>query len=372
MNTDVEELLREGMERYTADLRAPAGLTRLVARRRRKRLVLRSLTAGAAALAAGAAAIAVAVVPNVNGAGGTAVDAAYVIKNVSKALSAAEPGTIAQMTVTTSGPALAGLKSTATTAEEWSNGEEWRSVTYSSPGHPAYDEGFSPTSGYTLVSYPTKTWARQPGLGQPAAPAFGTPTAKRGCGPAIAGFPTLFRLGLPGTSPSASSLPTTVATALRTAVSCGTLTVAGRQTVDGTNTIKLTSRAGSPLAETIWVDPSTYLPVRVVVRSPYGPPGLQQTADFTWLPPTAQNLAKLTVPVPAGFREVSLPQAVEPNLKLIPGGSLPKPAAICPSPAGGPCRFSTAHPVPFVSPLALARPADLCLVTRLPRLSGLC
>ena len=189
MNTDVEELLREGMERYTADLRAPAGLTYLVARRRRKRLALRSLTAGAVALAAGAAALAVAVVPSVNGAGGTAVDAAYVIKNVSNALSAAEPGTIAQMTVTTSGPALPGVKSTTTTAEEWSNGNEWRSVTYSSPGHPAYDEGFSTTSGYTLVSYPTKTWARQPGLGQPAAPAFGTPSAKRGCGPAVAGFP---------------------------------------------------------------------------------------------------------------------------------------------------------------------------------------
>src|SRR5580693_8774778 len=109
MNTDVEELLREGMERYTADLLAPAELTYLVARRRRKRLALRSLTAGAVVLAAGAAALAVAVVPNVNGAGGT-VDAAYVIKNVSNALSAAEPGTIAQMTVTTSGPALPGAK----------------------------------------------------------------------------------------------------------------------------------------------------------------------------------------------------------------------------------------------------------------------
>jgi hypothetical protein len=32
MNTDVEDLLREGMERYTADLRAPAGLIRRAAR----------------------------------------------------------------------------------------------------------------------------------------------------------------------------------------------------------------------------------------------------------------------------------------------------------------------------------------------------
>ena len=38
MNTDVEDLLREGMERFTADLRAPAGLTRLIAQRRGRRL----------------------------------------------------------------------------------------------------------------------------------------------------------------------------------------------------------------------------------------------------------------------------------------------------------------------------------------------
>jgi hypothetical protein len=352
MNTDVEDLLREGMERYTADLRAPAGLTYLVARRRRKRLALRSLSGGAAALVAGAAALAVTVVPGVTGGGHPALDAAYVIKNVSSALSAAEPGTIAQMTVTTSSPALPGVKSTATTAEEWSNGSEWRSVTYSSPGHPAYDEGFSPTSGYTLVSYPTKTWARQPGLGQPAAPAFGSPPAKRGCEPAIGAFPVLFRLGLPATSTSASSLPTTVSTALRTAVSCGSLTVAGRQTVDGTDAIKLTSRAGSPITETIWVSPSTYLPVRVVVRSSFAAPGFQQAADFTWLPPTALNLAKLAVPVPAGFRQVSLGQAVAPNLNLIPGGPLPKPSAICPPPAGPACKAPVVHPIPANSMIA--------------------
>jgi hypothetical protein len=314
----------------------------------------------------------VAVVPGITGAARPALDAAYVIKNVSSALSAAEPGTIAQMTVTTSGPALPGVKSTTTTAEEWSNGSEWRSVTYSSPGHPAYDEGFSSTSGYTLVSYPTKTWARQPGLGQPAAPPSGAPSARHSCGPAIGAFPVLFRLGLPGTSTSVSSLPTTVATALRTAVSCGSLTVAGRQTVDGTDAIELTSRAGSPIAETIWVSPSTYLPVRVVVRSASATPGFQQTADFTWLAPTAQNLAKLTVPVPAGFRQVSLGRAVTPNLKLIPGGSLPKPSAICRSLAGPTCKGVTVPPVPAKGAAAFPRSAQLCLAYRLPRLGAAC
>jgi hypothetical protein len=349
MKIDVEDLLREGMERYTADLRAPARLTYEVTRRRRRRLVKRSLTGGAAALAAGAAAAVLVVAPRVEGTGVPAVDAAYVVKNVSSALSTAAPGTIAQMTITTSGGT-----GRAVNAEEWSNGDEWRSVTYSAPGHPIYDEGYGTASGYTLVSYPTKTWARQAGLGRPAA--IAAPATKGGCGPAVRAFPVLFRLGLPATSTSASSLPTTVATTLRTAVACGSLSVAGHQTVDGTDTIKLKSRPDSPIAETIWVDPRTYLPVRAVVGSGYSP-AVQQTADFTWLPPTAQNLAKLAVPVPAGFREVSLPMAVAPNLKLVPAASVPPPAAFCPTAPGRPCPARATLPVPFKAPLRVPGPA---------------
>jgi hypothetical protein len=338
MNTDVEDLLREGMERFTADLRAPAGLAGQVARRRRRRLVLRSMTGGVAVLAAGAAALAVVVLPRAGGDGRAAVDAAYVVRNVSDALSAASPGTIAQMTITTTGAMRPGGTAATATAEEWSNGEQWRSVLYSSPGNPVYDEGYNSTYGYTLVSYLTKTWARQPGLGRPAALPDSALPGKQGCGPAFGAFPVLFRLGLPGTSSSVSSLPTTVATALRAAVSCGSLTVAGRQTVDGTETIKLTSRAGNLLSETIWVSPDTYLPVRVVTRAGLAP--VQQTADFTWLAPTAQNLAKLTVPIPATFSKVPLLQAIAPNLKQIPAGTPPKPMG---------------HPLPLPGALPLPR-----------------
>lgn len=351
MSTDVEDLLREGMERFTADLRAPAGLTYQIARRRRRRLALRSMTGGVAVLAAGAAALAVLALPGVNGAGPQAVDAAYVVKNVSNALSAAAPGTIAQMTITTSG----GPNGT-TTAQEWSNGQQWRSVTYSSSGHPVYDEGYGTTSGYTLVSYPTKTWARQTVLGLPYAPFPGSPpSVKHGCGQALGSFPVLFRLGLPGTSTSAGSLPTTVAEALRTAVSCGSLTMAGHQTIGGTDTIKLTSRPGSLISETIWVDPSTYLPVRVTFQSAAGYSSTRQTADFTWLPPTAQNQAKLTVPVPVGFRKVPLIEAITPNLKHVPYAPFPRARGV-PSPPG--------------SAQALPRPGFPCLLPRFPRLAG--
>jgi hypothetical protein len=251
------------------------------------------------------------------------------------------------MSVTTSSASPYGGKTTTTTAEEWSYGDQWRSVTYSSPGHPLYDEGYTASAGssvYTLVNYSTRSWTKRPGLGRPAAAIpFSTLPAARGCRPAIGAFPLLYKFGLPGMGLPASSLPSTVARSLRTAVSCGTLTVAGRQTVDGVEAIKLTSRAGSPISETIWVSPSTYLPVRVVVRlasgaaGAAGAPAVQQTADITWLPPTAQNLGKLTVPIPAGFRKVSLPAVAAPTFKQISPALLPRPKAFCLMPAVNAC-----------------------------------
>jgi hypothetical protein len=369
MNTDVEELLREGMERFTRDLRAPARLTRQVARRRRRRLALCSVTVAAAALTAGGVALAAVVMPAAdNGSLRPIVDTAYVVKRVSTALSAAEPGEIAQVKVTRS-VAIRGGTAATTTAEEWSYGDQWRSVTSSPAGRPVYDEGFSASGVYTVVSYGTHTWARKHGLGRPAAPVFGglglgplagnvigrsglgplaaiffSRSARRSrpaqvfvsrrCNLVVAAAPLLFQPGLPGFGFSASSLP--AARALRNAISCGTLAVAGRQRIDGSQAIELTSRRNSLISETIWVRPGTYLPVRMVVRSAPGmPEALQQTANITWLPPTAQNLAKLTVPIPAGFRRVRvmpLALALLPILQQYLAGSAAKPGVLCPGP----------------------------------------
>ena len=286
------------------------------AARRRRRLAWRS-AAGVAALAAAAVAVVAVVAPIARRAN---VDTtAYVVKRVSHALSAAEPGEIAQMTVTTRGAAIYGGKSTTTTAEEWSNGDQWRLMTYSPDGRPLYDEGFGTSSLYTLVSYQARTWARQHGLGLGPSGVSVLP-GPPGCQltPAAAS-PLLFAYGLPGTRSTSSSLPSTVARDLRTAVSCGALVDAGRQRMDGTEAIELKSRPGSPVSETVWVSQSTYLPVRAVVRLSFGKlAGREQTADFTWLPPTAQNLAKLTVPIPAGFRHVPVSSAVLPILQQLP------------------------------------------------------
>jgi hypothetical protein len=351
MNTDVEDLLREGMERFTADLRAPAGLTRSVVRRRRRRLALRATGGFTTVLTAGAVALAVVVVVPGAGHGGTgsAVLTADVVKRVDGALTTADPGDIAQMTVTTHRAALPGSAATTTTSEEWSYGDQWRSVTNSPSGQPVDDEGFSPSTGYTLVSYLKKEWAREPGLGRPAGFLTRVPSAT-GCEPVVAALPTLLHPGLPlepgiaglgfdAALFSASSPPATIARALRSAISCGTLTEAGRQRVNGIEAIELTSRKGSPISETIWVSPDTYLPVRVVIRSAGGFPATQQTADITWLPPTAQNLAKLAVPIPAGFRQVAVAAAVLPILQRTFGTPAPAPQGLCPGPAEPACAF---------------------------------
>ena len=249
------------------------------------------------------------------------------VKRVDSALSAAGPGDIAQITVTPSGAVVPGGTTTTTTY-----GDQWRSVTYSAAGHLVYDEGFSASSVYTLVNYQTRTWARQPGLSRPT----GLVPGPGGCQlVVIKALPLLLRPKLPGEGASASPLP--AATALRTAISCGTLVMAGRQRVDGIEAIKLTSRPDSQIPETIWVSPDTYLPVRVVIRPAPGQPGPSLTADITWLPATAQNLARLTVPVPAGFRQVPLLQAVRLNPRQIPGGPLPTSPPLCPGPAGLGC-----------------------------------
>jgi len=292
-----------------------------VVRQRRRRLVLRSLAEAAVVLAVGAVALVAVVRPGAHyrGTRGPAVNTAYVVKHIDSALSAADPAAIAQMTVTTGiGP---GGKT-----EEWSYGSQWRSVAYLSDGRLGYDEGFNAVSVFTVVSYLTRTWAHQPGLGRPAAPVFGS----RSCQSVVAALPGLFQYGLPAPGLAVSSLPVTVAGALRAAISCGALTAARRQRVDGIETIELTSRPDSLITETVWVNSDTYLPVRVAVRSAPGRPMLQM-ANISWLPPTAQNLARLTVPIPARFRPVPLARALGPLLR-----QFPQPTGVSMAPGSGP------------------------------------
>ena len=62
----------------------------------------------------------------------------------------------------------------------------------------------------------------------------------------------------------------------------------------------------------VWVDAFTYLPVRMTMASTASYGSSLDTIDFQFLPPTPANLAKLTTPVPAGFRKVPLADLSKP------------------------------------------------------------
>jgi len=297
-----------------------------------RRLVLRSAAAVAAALTAGAVVLEATLVPEAlhNRADGPTVNTAFVVKRISSALSAADRGEIAQMTVTSRTEATSGAQTGATTTEEWSFGDQWRWVTNSPAGQLRYDEGSGTSSLYTLVNYLTRTWARQSGLGDPSA----RRSDPQRCASMVRTFPLLFQPGLPDSGRSADPLQTVVGD-LRAAVSCGTLAGAGQQRIDGIDAIKLASRPSSMISETIWVSPGTYLPVRVLIRPAHGKPGPLQTADITWLRPTTQNLARMTVPIPTGFRQVKLAQAVTPILQHTSAAPAPLRTALA-AQAGGP------------------------------------
>lgn len=129
-----------------------------------------------------------------------------------------------------------------------------------------------------------------------------------------------------------------------------------RQRVDGIKAIKLTSRKNSLISETIWVSPGTYLPVRVVVRPALGGTGLKQTADITWLPPTAQNLAKLTVPIPRDSARSRSSAPCCPSCSRSLAGCGPSCPACQPAPATGPALGGPSRAAPLIPRLRFSCP----------------
>jgi hypothetical protein len=152
---------------------------------------------------------------------------------------------------------------------------------FTAAGHRVFDLGFAPVHGTltsTGVSYRSRTWWRA-GFGPVSA---GNGPAPMQCGPVI-------QLG-PGGWPAF----------LRHELSCGEFIKGGRQRIGGTEAIELTGDGGR---EVFWVNPQTYLPVRVILTTPLG---TAQT-DFGWFAPTPARLAQLRLSVPPGYRQVSPP-----------------------------------------------------------------
>lgn len=85
---------------------------------------------------------------------------------------------------------------------------------------------------------------------------------------------------------------------IQRAIQDGRITVAGPgEPINGTRTVRLdiTAQKAEPATE-MWVDATTYLPLRWRWRQDDA-----TTFDVAWLPPTPENLAQLKAPIPDGF-----------------------------------------------------------------------
>ena len=109
------------------------------------------------------------------------------------------------------------------------------------------------------------------------------------------------------------------AAAIRTALSCGHFQLAGHEQIGTADAVKLVSvKTDGPYTVTLWVDPSTYLPVRLIWNwldpRAQGPGTL--TGDFQWVKPTPDNLGALRVPVPSGFTRAAKGGLPVPGINL--------------------------------------------------------
>jgi hypothetical protein len=308
MSTELEDRLRADMRRFAADLRVPPGLARRAyLHRRKRRTMLRALTASGAAAVLAASAIAVA---GVTGAFGpatarpavpalppaTASLTAYVLRHVEGALAPTRvdnlvgytrmvfppgfalepsPGGIAGPR----GPRAADAQWSIGYTTRWQYGDAVKLSAYSPGAQHVFDFGVASSRGsatVTAVLYGSRTWWTAPvePSAPPAAPGCAHPGEIQLSTGAGNGWPPF----------------------IRTQLACGVFSVVGHQVVDGIDAIKI---AGPVSAFTLWVNPATYLPVQMTI----GP----LDAYFRWLPPTAASLAPLRLSVPAGFRRVAPP-----------------------------------------------------------------
>jgi hypothetical protein len=286
ISTEFEERLREEMRHATTGVSAPSGLVRRARRDRRRRIVSRASAASAAVAVAGAVIVS-------NGTTGESRDSgtyttAYVVKHVESALDAVNK--IANIHYTSDVVAPMDIW-----AYDGPQGQAYRAE-YFVPrdglhgGQLFQEVGMTATptnyESYIDVYFLDKTWSKQSYQG--------SKPSKTGCD---------FSL------PTSWATYPEIAAGLREGLACGALSSEGMQQVDGVNALKLVSVQRSRLGPKtlrsittiIWVDPATYLPVRLTTQLTRPIVSVPMSFDFRWLPPTSANLALLTVRIPPGF-----------------------------------------------------------------------
>lgn len=295
MSTDFEERLRADMGRV--QVRPRPGLAREAHRRyakSRHRTALAVAATGTAAAVAGATA-GFALTSGTPGAG-PAETTAYVLDRVDAALAATNA--IGYSTAHYSGAGATGFLSDRIEAWQWEgrSRQRWES----SAGQPIFDGSARPEDGRGVlisVHYPSRDWTSS------VVPSSELPRPSGANG-------TRCEEDFLSPFPSGQATAAGWKQIIQAGLACGMFTAGGRQWVDGVDAIKLIGHKQAAGA-TIWVDPSSYLPVRLTGRVQLVAGGTEKqntgtlTIDFRWLPPTRANLKELTVPIPPGFRKVS-------------------------------------------------------------------
>jgi hypothetical protein len=299
MSNQTEELLRDGMNRFTADVSTPRGLAARAVRHRQRRKLAGGMAASAAiATTAGVAVAVVAASAPAPGLATHAQTAAYVVSRAEVALADSQNlvqyvrQTKPDFPITLLPPTFRFHTGNVVT---WRYHGRTRTEYGTSFGRPDLDLGSTRAGDRvtgTAVSYPQKRWWQ------------GTVTSSRTPPVSVCSAPVI--LGDTGNG-------TDWATLVRQALKCGAYQTAGTEQVDGVAAVKLVPATLPDLGIVLWVDPSTYLPVRVRGTTVDG--HLLSQADIRWLPPTAANLANLDVPIPAGFTQIQAPAA-----NLVPSG----------------------------------------------------
>jgi hypothetical protein len=334
MTNGAEELLREGISRLPVDPGVPAGLARRARQRnRQRRIAIRSAAAAGTAMVAAVAVIAVTGGPQRSSSALREQTIAYVTSRTQHALAAVDRGKAIEVVHATAHNAVFSFtvlnlapsrQQNPTGSALFPGVHAQRTTTWFYRGL-VLEEGFSAAGMHVFSSsistvtspagkrvpegygaaYPARTRWRTPLIGQAG------PAPKLTCAHAFPG---------PGTS----NFRATIAKAL----SCKLFTLDGHQQVSGVNAIKLTLKPqpGLPIRQTLWVDPSTYLPLRTSTSFLAAQrPARVLVDDYQWLPPTTANLAALRATVrhaaiPPGFRK--LPSSELPLIGIDTSGTI--------------------------------------------------
>jgi hypothetical protein len=325
MNTDVEELLRHGMERFTADVRAPAGLASEAGRRHRqhRRRARAAVACGTAAVAGvTAAAVVLAAGPGAAarpaGSPAQAHTVAYVTKRVENALA-------------TENMVYVGRSSdygAANIAIAYGNQNVWEQYA------PTTDYRDRIVDGKHLWDFPPQFRGKLESVqgtalvGGKLVDALVTYYNKEYAiyGPAVTTALAPCSATAALVMASAPLIPNSHWTRfLNGTLRCGAAAVTGHVKIGGHEAIRIT---GKPITVklqpgygklvgakwvtarwTLYVDPATYLPVRMYgsLEQSGGRTGtyvMSGVTDVRWLPASPANIARSLLTIPPGFHRM--------------------------------------------------------------------